>query len=229
MATTLIPPAVETEPVPSDDSIIGSGGGPRDPDDDPHDRPERDPEPLDTPLSAYRAITSWTIVSIVMLFSTLTVVVKARWAQSDDWVSVSLPHVLYFNTFILLASSLTIEFARSSLRAKGSKDCARWLSVTLLLGLAFLAGQIVAWRELVSRGLYLASNPGSFFIYLISGTHGLHILGGIAALAFVALFLNRWTEKAKQETAVGVITLYWHFMDALWIYLLALLFITVQR
>jgi cytochrome c oxidase subunit 3 len=229
MAATLHPPALEMEPAPSD-GITGAGGPPRGPEDDPNDRPERGPQPLPvTPLSVYRAITCWTIVSIVMLFSTLTVVVKARWVDGDDWISVRLPRVLYLNTAILLVSSFAIEFARSSVKSRESKKCIRWLFLTLLLGLAFLGGQIAAWRELVSRGLYLASNPGSFFIYLISGAHGLHLLGGIVALAFVCVFFNRWKDKAKQEIAVDVIALYWHFMDGLWIYLLVLLFITLQR
>ena len=101
--------------------------------------------------------------------------------------------------------------------------------LTLILGLVFLAGQLVAWQQLVARGLYLASNPGSFFIYLISGVHGFHLLGGIGALTFIVIFFNTWEEKLKQETAVSVIALYWHFMDALWIYLLIMLFITVQK
>jgi cytochrome c oxidase subunit III len=229
MATTSIPPDVKPEPIPSDDSIIGGGGGPREPVDDSQREHERGPEPPVTPLSAYRTITLWTIVSIVMLFSTLTIVVKARWVDSEDWVSVQLPRVLYLNTAILALSSLTIELARLSLRTKRSRDCIRWIFATLVLGIAFLSGQIVAWRELVSRGLYLASNPGSFFIYLISGTHGLHLLGGIVALAFIAVFFERWGEGAKQETAVSVIALYWHFMDGLWFYLLALLFVTIQK
>jgi cytochrome c oxidase subunit 3 len=133
------------------------------------------------------------------------------------------------NTAILLLSSLTIELARLSLRTKRSRDCIRWIFATLLLGIAFLSGQIVAWRELVSRGLYLASNPGSFFIYLISGTHGLHLLGGIVALAFVTVFFNRWGAGEKQQTAVSVIAMYWHFMDGLWVYLLVLLFVTIQK
>lgn len=217
MATTLIPPPVETELPLSDDNIIGGGDGPR------------EPELPATPLSVYGAITFWAIVSIVMLFSALTVIVRARWVGSDDWISVPLPHVLYWNTAILLVSSLTIELARISLRKKKSKDCIRWLVATLILGLAFLAGQIVAWRELVNEGLYLASNPGSFFIYVISGTHGLHLAGGIAALAFVAVFFNRWSQNAKQQVAVGVVAIYWHFMDGLWLYVLALLFVTIQR
>ncbi|MGH9575705.1 MAG: cytochrome c oxidase subunit 3, partial [Candidatus Acidiferrales bacterium] len=182
-----------------------------------------------TPLSAYRVVTSWVMVSVAMLFSTLTFLVKQRWATSDDWVSVALPNVLYANTAILLLSSLSLEFGRRALLRNGSGRCARWLWLTLVLGLVFLAGQLVAWQELLSRGLYLASNPGSFFIYLVSGVHGFHLLGGIGVLTFIAIFFNKWRDKPKQETAVSVIALYWHFMDALWIYLLVLLFITIQK
>lgn len=233
MATTLLPPEIEIEleeeRLPSDGGIIGGGDGPRDPDDDPHNNPEGYWGPRVTPLAAYRVITSWAIVSLVMLFSVLTFVVKERWATSDDWISVALPHILFWNTAILLVSSVTLELARAALREDNAKKCSRFLSMTLLLGLAFVCGQLAAWRELVSRGLHLGSNPGSFFIYVISGTHGFHLLCGISALSFVVIFFNRWREKAKQETAVNVIALYWHFMDALWAYLLVLLFITVQR
>ncbi len=232
MATVLLPPdieQVELERPVSDDGIIGGSGPPQQPDDDPHNNPEGYPDPNVTPLSAYRLATSWLMVSVVMLFSALTFLVKQRWATSDDWVSVALPHVLYANTGILLMSSLTLELARRALKRDQSRSCANWLCATLILGLAFLGGQFVAWQELVSRGLYLASNPGSFFIYFISGTHGVHLLGGIGVLTFVVIFFKRWKHKRKQETAVSAIALYWHFMDALWIYLLVLLFITVQK
>lgn len=234
MTTTLLPPPVEIkseveiELIPSDGRIDGSGGGPHDPDDDSNRRPERGRDPVATPLSVYRTITSFILVSVVMLFATLTAVVKARWVGSDDWVSVPLPHVLYWNTVILLVSSVTMERARRALRDKSSKECARWLAVTLVLGLGFLCGQLVAWRELVSQGLYMASNPGSLFIYLISGTHGLHILGGLTVLAIVTIFMSRWTAP-KRKMGLEVAALYWHFMDGLWIYLLALLLITIQR
>lgn len=233
MATTLLPPEIEIEIKLDEralsDGGIGGGDGPHDPEDDPHNNPEGNWGSRVTPLGAYRVITSWTIVSLVMLFSMLTFVVKERWATSEDWVSVALPHILYLDTAVLLISSITLEFARAAQREDKTKRCAQWLGATLLLGLAFVCGQIAAWRELVLRGLYLGSNPGSFFIYVISGTHGFHLLGGISALSFVVIFFNRWKEKVKRDTAVSVIALYWHFMDALWAYLLVLLFITVQR
>ena len=236
MGTTLLPPPVNTEVPsheisPSDIDIVG-GGGPVEPG-EPVEKwygdgePNRDPRA--TPLSAYHALTFFAIVTIVMLFAAMTAILEGRWVDSEDWVSVSLPHILYLNTFILPLSSFAIEMARRALRKKTSRQCSHWLGVTLLLGLAFVGGQLCAWRELVARGFYLASNPGSFFIYMITGTHALHVLGGITLLAFVALFLSRWKQDAKKKTAVAVVAFYWHFMDALWIYLLALLFVTVQR
>jgi cytochrome c oxidase subunit 3 len=174
-------------------------------------------------------ITFLAIIWITTLFATLTLVLELRWARSTDWVSIPIPHVLYANTAILLGSSFAIEFARFSLRAGGGKKCVRWIGVTLLLGLAFVAGQIVAWRELVSRGLHLASNPGSFFFYLITGAHGLHMLAGIVSLTFVCLLISRPAPRAKQQAALDTIALYWHFMAGLWVYLLALLFIAIQR
>jgi len=156
-------------------------------------------------------------------------VVRDGCVGSDDWVSVPLPHVLYLNTAILGVSSFAVEFARAALRKGETKRCVHWLTLTLFLALAFLAGQIAAWRKLISEGLFLASNPGSLFVYLISGAHGLHLLGGIVALGVVCLLFHRWKDRAKQQTAVDIIAHYWHFMDGLWIYLLVLLLLTIQR
>ena len=229
MASTLIPPPVEEQVAPSDVGNHG-GGGPIKPEDEHHLGGEPDPSPgsSPTPLGAYRVAAFWTIVSILMLFSTITAVLEARWGHSLDWVSVPLPHVLYLNTMILLISSGTIELARRTLRRGHDPQTVLWLAITLLLGLLFVGGQVIAWQDLISRGLYLASNPGSLFIYVITGTHGLHLLGGVTLLAIVALCLRRWSPAAR-ATGVGVAAAYWHFMDALWLYLLALLFITVQR
>jgi cytochrome c oxidase subunit III len=231
MATTLLPPPpdAEIEILPSDNGVTGKGP-PREPEDEsPRDKPEGEPERLSTLLGSYRLIASWIIAWIVIFFLALTAVVKDRWVGSDDWVSVPLPHVLYFNTCILLASSVAVELARSAMRSGATKLCIRWLGVTWVLAFAFLGGQVAAWRELISKRLFLSSNPGSLFVYLISGAHGLHLLGGIVALSFVCLFFRRWKERAKQQTAVDIIAHYWHFMDGLWIYLLVLLIITIQR
>jgi cytochrome c oxidase subunit III len=229
MAATLLPPPLADEPSISDVNTFGGGGGPADPDYDPQGGPEPDPQRSVTPQGAYRLVTYVVIVWVAVLFCTLTLVLESRWVHSKDWVAIPLPHVLYLNTAILLLSSLTVELARSSVRSSTGSRCARWMLITLLLGLAFLGGQIAAWRELTFRGLHLGSNPGSFFLYLITGAHGLHLVGGIILLASVALFLGRLADKEKRETAVSAAALYWHFMDGLWCYLLVLLFAAIQR
>jgi cytochrome c oxidase subunit 3 len=96
------------------------------------------------------------------------------------------------------------------------------------LGLAFVGGQIVAWLELSFRGLHLASNPGSFFFYLITGAHGVHLLVGIISLASLGLSVSQLAQKFRQQTAMDTVALYWHFMNGLWVCLLALLLITIQ-
>jgi cytochrome c oxidase subunit 3 len=98
-----------------------------------------------------------------------------------------------------------------------------WL-VTTALGMGFLVGQFVAWRQLVAEGIYLASNPASSFFYIFTGAHALHLFGGVAALVYVA---NRNFVQAQvtRSVAAEVTSYYWHFMDALWLFLLALLYL----
>ncbi len=231
MAGILFPPSIESEPEysPLDHNGKGTGGGPDDPGHDPHETSELDPERWATPLSAYRMLTSLAIIWIGAFFATLTLVLEFRWVHSKDWVSIPLPHLLYVNTAILLLSSFAIELARLSLRPGKSSHCIRWIAVTASMGVAFLFGQVFAWRELILEGLHFASHPGGFFFYLITGAHGLYLLGGIAALFSVGFFVNGLTQKPRQQAALGTMALYWHFMDGLWLYLLVVLFVTLQR
>ena len=105
-----------------------------------------------TPLSAYPTAILFVIFSILSLFATLTHILESRWVHSKDWISISLPPILFVNTAILLVSSVTVELARRSLRRNTRKGCTRWLCVTLVLGLGFVAGQLAAWRELDFEG-----------------------------------------------------------------------------
>jgi cytochrome c oxidase subunit 3 len=234
MPSTLLPPpaasAPEKEaPLAGNNNGNGFGGGNfGDPDYGPHENSEPDPERWAAPPSAYRTATLFVIFSILSVFATLTRVLESRWAYSKDWVSISLPPILYVNTAILLLSSFTVEFAHRSRGMQASRRCGQWLFATLVLGMAFVGGQLVAWRELVFRGLYVASNPGSFFFYLLTAAHGIHLLGGILALVYIVAFSARLARSNKLQMAVGSMAVYWHFMDVLWLYLLALLFMTIQ-
>ena len=154
-----------------------------------------------------------------------------------DWIPLQLPNFLLVNTLVLLASTLTMELARrQSLRvaavahssqaasdARSEADIFPWLSMTAILGLAFLVGQWLVWRELAARGFYLATNASSSFFYLLTGMHGVHLIGGILALfvaAAASLLGLRTDTRAIDSDATAW---YWHFLTLLWIYLLGLL------
>jgi cytochrome c oxidase subunit 3 len=163
------------------------------------------------------------IVSILMFFMALASAFLVR-RGSGDWVPVHIPTLMWINTVVLLASSATLEMARHRL-AQGRLSAYRnlWLFTTIL-GVGFLVGQIIAWRQLVAEGFYLASNPASSFFYIFTGAHALHLFGGVAALIYIAK-RNFDQAQVTRTVAAEVTSYYWHFMDALWLFLLALLYL----
>jgi cytochrome c oxidase subunit III len=229
MSRTPLAPTADPDLIEANADLSGVGGGPGIPADGPNDGREFSPGGLETPPSAYRMMTLLAMLWSIFLFATITLALEWRWGHSPDWVAVSLPHILYLSTALLALGSVTFEMARRALRVDGGKACARWITVTIALGVGFLAGQLLAWRELASRGLHVASNPGSFFFYLLTGAHGVHLLVGIVSLVAVRRFVSRPSQREARANAVAVMALYWHFMDGLWLALLALLFITIQR
>ncbi len=153
-----------------------------------------------------------------------------------DWFPVPLPRLLLLNTVVLLISSLTMELARRQAARKAcaqlssipgvsvdAKDEISWLALTVVLGLSFLTGQWMAWRELAANGFYVSSSPSSSFVYLLTGMHGVHLFGGVVALlsAGFASLLRRSADS--QSILVDVTGWYWHFMALLWVYILCLL------
>ncbi len=160
------------------------------------------------------------LAAIMMLFATFTSALVVRKGLSNDWRPITLPRVLWLNTFLLIVSSATLRRSRKSLSAGRIDHFAAWWYLTTGLGLAFIGGQGIAWRVLASRGVYLASNPSSSFFYLLTAAHGLHLLAGICALIWVA-YLAR--KPYLSRSVVDVTSIYWHCMDGLWVYLFLLL------
>ncbi|MFB3921333.1 MAG: heme-copper oxidase subunit III [Terriglobia bacterium] len=175
------------------------------------------------PARTYKIAMWMALTAIVMFFAAITSALIVRKGLSDDWVATPLPRVLWLNMVILLASSATLELSRRGLMERARKQFAFWLYATAGLGMLFLAGQLVAWRELAARGVYLASNPSSSFFYLFTAAHGLHLLGGVIALLYVVTRARAIAAGRERRTAVDVAAIYWHFMDGLWIYILLLL------
>ena len=204
---------------------IGGGGGPTPPPgggDGGDDGKRRRPG---TPSSNryYTGITLG-IVSILMFFMALASAFLVRRGTSGDWIPVHLPAVLWLNTLALVASSVTLERARRSLSGLDLSGFRKLWALTTGLGALFLIGQLVAWRQLVAQGVFMASNPASSFFYIFTAAHGVHLLGGIGALFYVLVRKFDGTSIAL-PTAAEVVSYYWHFMDGLWIFLLALLYL----
>lgn len=155
-----------------------------------------------------------------------------------DWIPVKLPTLLLVNTFVLLLSSVGMELARRQFRgdvalAASSKagpavspaDQTKmpWLAMTLVLGLLFLFGQWSAWQQLAAHGFYVSTTPSSSFVYLLTGTHAVHLMGGVLALVLASIAALFRSSAARRSIVVDVTAWYWHFMALLWVYIFCLL------
>lgn len=205
---------------------IGGGGGKGPPagGDDGGDGGGRRRWPQSPSSRRYATAIILGILSIVMFFMAMASAFIFLRATSSRWVPLHLPSIIWFNTLILLLSSGAMQLARRRLALVDLRQFRRLWSLATALGILFLLGQLAAWRQFVLAGFYVATNQASSFFYIFTGLHGLHLLGGICALLYVSF---RKFEKAKvsRSVAVEVASHYWHFMDGLWLFLLALLYL----
>ena len=221
MATTVHePPRIDPDRLPEKGHSGNGGWGNFVPTDgDLHIALDYSPPPSSTAI--------WVVLfAVTMMFAAFTSALIVRKGSSQDWQSFTLPPILYLNTLILLLSSVTLEVARRRVSAfmRGMKshaeNPARWLYLTLALGLLFVAGQYVAWTQLRAQGLYLATNPSSSFFYVLTVTHVVHVLGGLGGLLYV---IRKLSNSTLRRNALVATARYWHFMGGLWVYLMLLL------
>ena len=162
------------------------------------------------------------LTAIIMLFAGLSsayIVLRGV----PTWQNIQLPWLLWPNTAVLLLSSVAIDISRRAVRRNDISSMKRWLALGGVLGVAFLAGQFAAWRQLVNAGVYVPSTQQSGFFYILTGLHGLHLFGGVVALSVVLVKALKNRLTAFNYEPLKLCALYWHVMDALWIYLFALL------
>jgi cytochrome c oxidase subunit 3 len=210
---------------------IALGGGPR-PGNGFHknggNRSGRDGEPLQFSPSRFRIGTWAGIGGIVMLFTALASAYIVRSGSGNDWRPIVMPKVLWLSTAIILVSSVTMEISRRSLKQQQNARYSSWLMLTVVLGLGFVTSQFVAWKQLWRQGVYMASNPHSSFFYLFTAVHGVHLLGGLIALSYLLFRTRRKRDTIEGELrrvgAADAASIYWHFMDGLWIGVFLLLF-----
>src|SRR5215470_10595737 len=214
------------------------------------DRPGSGSPDYATRLRRARLALLVALIPILMLFVSFTsaYVVRQGLPTLDprtnqlvrDWISVPLPQLLLLNTFVLLLSSVGMELARRQTKfaaaaaaAPGAKSAetvspraeakAPWLAFTIALGLLFLVGQWMAWKQLAANGFYVSTTPSSSFVYLLTGAHAIHLMGGVLALLTAGVFALLQRPLATRSIVVDVTAWYWHFMAALWVYILCLL------
>jgi cytochrome c oxidase subunit 3 len=144
--------------------------------------------------------------------------------EYSDWRSVPLPQIVWLNTVMLVLGSIALQAAATAARGGDIGTVRVGLVTAGVASVAFMAGQIVAWRDLIDSGYFLAENPANAFFDLITGLHGLHILGGLVALGRV--MPGVWEAghvTPKMRLAVELCATYWHFLLIVWLGVLVLL------
>lgn len=176
-----------------------------------------------------KKLTLWVaLVSIVMMFTALTSAYIVR-QSAGNWLEFPLPDIFYYNTLVILASSLTLHGCYLAFKRGAEAGYKILMVLTFILGLAFLYLQYVGWEQLVTMGVPLKTNPSGDFVYAISGIHAAHVLGGITILivAMIVAFRLPFKVTPARKLRLELSLTYWHFVDVLWIYLI--LFLSLQR
>lgn len=168
------------------------------------------------------------MISMLMVFAGLTSAYVVR-KDAGNWLEFQLPRLFYVSTAIIIISSVTMNWVLSSAKKNDMKNMKLAATITLLLGIAFIVCQFKAWGVLVEQKVFFAgtySNAAGSFLYILTGLHLLHLAGGILALSVVWVKSLRERYSAENLYGIRICAIFWHFLDALWIYLfLFLLFV----
>ena len=162
------------------------------------------------------------IVSIIMIFASLPsdFIVK----QGDgSWLDYNLPSMFWFTTVVIIISSGLLQWGYFAAKQDQLIKLRILLALTLVLGLVFLVGQWLAWGQLVSMDVYFVCNPGGSFIYVLTGLHAFHLISGIVFLIIVLISALNHKVHSRNLVRIEMCTTYWHFLGALWVYLLVFL------
>ncbi|HUS04664.1 MAG TPA: cytochrome c oxidase subunit 3 [Bryobacteraceae bacterium] len=180
--------------------------------------------------SAYQIGMMVALLSITVFFAALIIAYSVSVRAQSQWQRIDVPKLLWVSTGILLFSSATFEASRFALRRARFDSFQSGVRLTMLLGIAFLVSQLLSWDVLRRAGVYVQQNPHGSMFYAFTGAHGVHLFGGICGVGYVLHHgrnLEAWTEHQLRRfrAIVGVVSVYWHFMGALWAVLFVLLYV----
>jgi cytochrome c oxidase subunit 3 len=164
-------------------------------------------------------------VFLAVVGSLFALVTSAYLMRMDlpDWRTVPIPTLLWFNTGVLVLSSVTLQLAQVAARYEDRDAVIAGLLAGAVSAVTFLAGQLLAWQELRNAGYFLTANPANSFFYLITGLHGLHLLGGLVALGRTIAKAFGGLALPQLRLSVELCTTYWHFLLLVWLILFGLL------
>ncbi len=181
---------------------------------------EEAPDPLS--MDPKKFILWGFIVTIIMLFASQTSAYLVRRAEGN-WVEFQVPLIFWYSTVVLLASSVAMHWAYVAAKKDNFSTLKIAISITFVLGLAFLWMQFEGWKDLVAQNVYFVGNPSGSFFYVFTLLHGLHLITGLIVL-FVTFTASLGLKvHAKNLRRIEICATYWHFLDILWIYLFVFL------
>ena len=165
-------------------------------------------------------------LAVVMVLFSIMIAAYTERRVFSDWNSVPIPWLLWLNTLILILSSVAMHHAWNS-ASRGQIDGVRvGLYAGGIFALAFLVGQLLAWRELVAAGYYATTDPANAFFFMLTAAHGIHLIGGLVAWVRTTTKVRRGYTATKIRLSVELCTIYWHFLLLIWFILLALMLLT---
>jgi len=167
-----------------------------------------------------------TLMAVITSFFALVLSAYSLRMDLGDWVPLTEPNLLWVNTGVLVLASAALQWTRNIAMRHDSSSLLPGLLLTGFLTVAFLVGQFIAWQQLNASGHYLTSNPSDAFFYLLTGLHGLHILGGMYVWARATLRAVGGSDDDAVRQSVELCTIYWHFLLLVWLVLFGLMIST---
>ena len=162
-------------------------------------------------------------LAVVGCLFTLFISAYSMRMNMADWRALPVPRLLWFNTGVLVLSSVALQWAHLAARRSDIDGVILGLLTGGISAIIFLMGQILAWQQLSVAGYFLASNPANSFFYLFTAVHGLHLMGGLVALGRATAKTWRGAKMIEVQLSVELCTIYWHFLLLVWLVLLGLL------
>ena len=158
------------------------------------------------------------IVSIVMIFASLTSAYIVRQGEGE-WMNFEMPSIFYYSSAIILLSSVCMHWAVNNARNNNLPLLKVSIILTAIFGGVFLAMQYIGFQDLMEMGVFFDGNVGGSFFYVLVGVHAAHLVSGVIFLLIMVIAAFRYKVHSKQMTKIEICATYWHFLDALWLYL----------